>query len=180
MAITLSTVYLLMLYGLYVPDWKYHIPIEASSSSRVEVFTVGLLTLRIQEILWPEPTCIFLFYTLSIALKVKCGVRADTGPACNAAGMIDRAVLGIQRLYRKPIYARTEVIFPWNLHTRILLSFFFLILGSQCYFSLAAMQHQLTRLWSTSSWCSFMVSSPLRSRRNFKVSLLLCTDRYCW
>lgn len=45
-----------------------------------------------------------------IALKVKCGVRADTGPACNAVGMIDRAVLGIERLYRKPIYARTEVI----------------------------------------------------------------------
>lgn len=44
------------------------------------------------------------------ALKVKCGVRGNTGPACNAAGMIDRAVLGIQHLYRKPIYARTEVI----------------------------------------------------------------------
>ncbi|KAH6815317.1 heparan-alpha-glucosaminide N-acetyltransferase-like protein [Perilla frutescens var. frutescens] len=40
--------------------------------------------------------------------RLKCGVRGDTGPACNAAGMIDRAVLGIQRLYRKPIYARTE------------------------------------------------------------------------
>ncbi|KAG6426666.1 hypothetical protein SASPL_110893 [Salvia splendens] len=75
-AFVLSTVYLLMLYGLYVPDWEYHIPIEASF--RAEVF------------------------------KVKCGVRANTGPACNAAGMLDRAVLGIQRLYRKPIYARTQ------------------------------------------------------------------------
>lgn len=55
-----------------------------------------------------------------IALQVKCGVRADTGPACNAVGMIDRAVLGIERLYRKPIYARTEVIYTslelMNLH----------------------------------------------------------------
>ncbi|KAJ6393285.1 hypothetical protein OIU77_022707 [Salix suchowensis] len=39
---------------------------------------------------------------------VKCGVRGDTGPACNANGMIDRTVLGIRHLYRKPIYARTK------------------------------------------------------------------------
>jgi hypothetical protein len=44
--------------------------------------------------------------------KVKCGVRGDTGPACNAGGMIDRTILGIQHLYRKPIYARTKVISP--------------------------------------------------------------------
>ena len=42
--------------------------------------------------------------------KVNCGVRGDTGPACNANGMIDRTVLGIRHLYRKPIYARTKVI----------------------------------------------------------------------
>jgi heparan-alpha-glucosaminide N-acetyltransferase len=41
--------------------------------------------------------------------KVKCGVRGTTGSACNAVGMIDRTVLGIQHLYRKPIYARTKV-----------------------------------------------------------------------
>ncbi|XP_004489126.1 uncharacterized protein [Cicer arietinum] len=39
--------------------------------------------------------------------SVKCGVRADTGPACNVVGMIDRKILGIQHLYRRPIYART-------------------------------------------------------------------------
>ncbi|KAL6551261.1 hypothetical protein OROMI_021749 [Orobanche minor] len=38
---------------------------------------------------------------------VKCGVRGDTGPACNAAGMIDRMILGVNLLYRRPIYART-------------------------------------------------------------------------
>ncbi|MED6206373.1 hypothetical protein PIB30_026078 [Stylosanthes scabra] len=37
---------------------------------------------------------------------VKCGVRGDTGPACNAVGMIDRKILGIHHLYKKPIYAR--------------------------------------------------------------------------
>lgn len=75
-AFVLTAVYLLMLYGLYVPDWEYHIPVGASSGAQ--------------------------------AFSVKCGVRGNTGPACNAAAMIDRAVLGIQRLYRKPIYARTE------------------------------------------------------------------------
>lgn len=38
--------------------------------------------------------------------SVKCGVRGDTGPACNVVGMIDRTILGIQHLYRRPIYAR--------------------------------------------------------------------------
>ncbi|OVA03075.1 Protein of unknown function DUF1624 [Macleaya cordata] len=40
--------------------------------------------------------------------SVKCGVRGDTGPACNAVGMIDRKMLGIQHLYKRPIYARTK------------------------------------------------------------------------
>ncbi|KAL5064948.1 hypothetical protein RYX36_026685 [Vicia faba] len=38
--------------------------------------------------------------------SVKCGVRGDTGPACNVVGIIDRSLLGIQHLYRRPIYAR--------------------------------------------------------------------------
>ncbi|XP_051122606.1 uncharacterized protein LOC127245648 isoform X2 [Andrographis paniculata] len=71
----ITSVYLMLLYGLYVPDWEYQLPFGDS---------VGATT-----------------------FKVQCSVRGDTGPACNAAGMIDRAVLGIQHLYRKPIYART-------------------------------------------------------------------------
>ncbi|KAJ4840145.1 hypothetical protein Tsubulata_000220 [Turnera subulata] len=76
-ALVLITIYLSLLYGLYVPDWEYRIPAGAPSSS-AETFSV------------------------------KCGARGDTGPACNAAGMIDRAILGSHHLYRKPIYARTE------------------------------------------------------------------------
>ncbi|ONK56303.1 uncharacterized protein A4U43_C10F6390 [Asparagus officinalis] len=41
-------------------------------------------------------------------LQVKCGVRGDTSPACNAVGMIDRKIMGIQHLYKRPVYARTE------------------------------------------------------------------------
>lgn len=56
-----------------------------------------------------------------VALKVKCHTRGDTGPACNAAGMIDRTILGIQHLYRKPIYARTEVNLVFETKTCVLL-----------------------------------------------------------
>ncbi|XP_058092794.1 uncharacterized protein LOC131239211 isoform X2 [Magnolia sinica] len=75
-AIVLTTMYMSLLYGLYVPDWEYQI--SGSSSSAPKTFSV------------------------------KCGVRGDTGPGCNAVGMIDREVLGIQHLYKRPIYARTK------------------------------------------------------------------------
>uniref|UniRef100_A0A0E0KQ62 Heparan-alpha-glucosaminide N-acetyltransferase catalytic domain-containing protein n=1 Tax=Oryza punctata TaxID=4537 RepID=A0A0E0KQ62_ORYPU len=39
---------------------------------------------------------------------VKCGARGDTGPGCNAVGMIDRKILGIQHLYGRPVYARSK------------------------------------------------------------------------
>ncbi|XP_019189353.1 PREDICTED: heparan-alpha-glucosaminide N-acetyltransferase-like isoform X2 [Ipomoea nil] len=83
MAFVLIAIYLSLLYGLYVPDWEYQIPAEMVSSDT--------------KIL-----------SHSLPFKVKCGVRGDTGPACNAAGMVDRTVLGIQHLYRRPIYARTK------------------------------------------------------------------------
>ncbi|XP_062155323.1 uncharacterized protein LOC133863394 isoform X1 [Alnus glutinosa] len=77
LALMLTALYLSLLYGLYVPDWDFQIPIGTSSSTP-ELFTV------------------------------KCGVRGDTGPACNAVGMIDRKILGIQHLYKRPVYARTQ------------------------------------------------------------------------
>lgn len=76
-ALILTLFYLSLLYGFYVSDWEYQIPIGPSSSA---------------------PTI----------YSVKCGVRGDTGPGCNAVGMIDRNLLGIQHLYRKPVYARTK------------------------------------------------------------------------
>ncbi|KAF5746341.1 Heparan-alpha-glucosaminide N-acetyltransferase [Tripterygium wilfordii] len=75
--LVLSVIYLSLLYGLYVPDWEYQIPVETSSSAP-KIFSV------------------------------KCGTRGNTGPACNAVGMIDRKVLGIRHLYLKPVYARTK------------------------------------------------------------------------
>jgi heparan-alpha-glucosaminide N-acetyltransferase len=78
LALLLTTLYLSLSYGLYVPDWDFQVPINGNSSSAPKLFTV------------------------------KCGVRGDTGPACNAVGMIDRKILGIRHLYGRPVYARTQ------------------------------------------------------------------------
>ncbi|URE12285.1 hypothetical protein MUK42_24690 [Musa troglodytarum] len=43
-----------------------------------------------------------------LQLYVRCGVRGDTGPACNAVGMIDRQIFGIQHLHRRPVYERSK------------------------------------------------------------------------
>ncbi|XP_043707844.1 heparan-alpha-glucosaminide N-acetyltransferase-like [Telopea speciosissima] len=76
-AFVLTSTYLALLYGLYVPGWEYQIQSKNSSAT-------------------PK------------SFSVKCGVRGDTGPACNAVGMIDRKVLGVRHLYRRPVYARTK------------------------------------------------------------------------
>ncbi|KAG9442780.1 hypothetical protein H6P81_018634 [Aristolochia fimbriata] len=77
-ALSLSAIYLGLLYGLYVPDWKFKGPesIAAASSSSAN----------------------YTIYT------VKCGVRGNLGPACNSAGMIDRSILGLEHLHTKPVY----------------------------------------------------------------------------
>ncbi|XP_077212358.1 uncharacterized protein LOC143847424 [Tasmannia lanceolata] len=76
-AFILSTMYMSLLYGLYVPDWKYQVP-SGSSTDAPKTFSV------------------------------ECEVRGDTGPACNAVGMVDRKIFGIQHLYKRPTYARTK------------------------------------------------------------------------
>ncbi|KAF0897017.1 hypothetical protein E2562_031317 [Oryza meyeriana var. granulata] len=73
--LVLVVTYLVISYGLHVPDWEYEI---TSPDSTVKHFLV------------------------------KCGVKGDTGPGCNAVGMIDRSVLGIQHLYTRPVYLKTK------------------------------------------------------------------------
>ncbi|RRT50612.1 hypothetical protein B296_00026942 [Ensete ventricosum] len=41
--------------------------------------------------------------------QVKCGVRGDLDPACNAVGYVDRAVWGINHLYAQPVWIRSRV-----------------------------------------------------------------------
>ncbi|XAR59847.1 Heparan-alpha-glucosaminide N-acetyltransferase [Bertholletia excelsa] len=75
-ACALLVLYLGLSYGLYVPDWQFE---DLSSTS-----------------LLPDNS--------SLVYMVKCSTRGDLEPACNAAGMIDRYVIGINHLYTKPVY----------------------------------------------------------------------------
>lgn len=125
----LTTIYMVLLYGLYVPDWEYQIPSE-SSSVAPKTFSVSsnnfqpfpcygdsvLTCYRLISLCNTLLTSFVFLMKLSnldtnLYLKIKCGVRGDTGPSCNAVGMIDRKVLGIQHLYKRPVYARSKVWF---------------------------------------------------------------------
>ncbi|KAM7276546.1 hypothetical protein ACFE04_018412 [Oxalis oulophora] len=80
-AILLCSVYLALLYGLYVPDWTFETP--------------GIN----QSVFGSES---------QISSTVKCGVRGSLEPSCNAVGFIDRVILGEHHLYQHPIYKRTK------------------------------------------------------------------------
>lgn len=77
-SILLCSVYLCLLYGLYVPNWKF----EHSN------------------LLWSS--------RLSIIENVHCEVRGSLEPPCNAVGFIDRLILGKDHIYQRPVYRRTE------------------------------------------------------------------------
>lgn len=66
-----------LLYGLHVPDWQFDASLSTSSLPPIQAGNV---------------------YT------VNCSVRGDLGPACNSAGMIDRYILGLDHLYKKPVF----------------------------------------------------------------------------
>ncbi|GKV46300.1 hypothetical protein SLEP1_g53291 [Rubroshorea leprosula] len=47
---------------------------------------------------------VFLIYMIT----VKCGMRGHFGPACNAVGYVDRAVWGVNHLYKSPVWQRLK------------------------------------------------------------------------
>ncbi|XP_023736364.1 uncharacterized protein LOC111884285 isoform X1 [Lactuca sativa] len=75
--ILLLAIYMGLTYGLYVADWQFKDLHSLSSLISENGSTIRTVT---------------------------CSVRGDLGPACNAAGMIDRYILGIDHLYQKPAY----------------------------------------------------------------------------
>ncbi|KAJ6796122.1 putative heparan-alpha-glucosaminide N-acetyltransferase isoform X1 [Iris pallida] len=81
-AILLSSVYIGLLYGLYVPNWEFRVPNNNSTLS-VPNYGLGIQT-------------------------VQCGISGSLGPPCNAVGLIDRLVLGEKHLYKNPVYKRTK------------------------------------------------------------------------
>lgn len=40
--------------------------------------------------------------------RIKCSVKGDLGPACNAVGYLDRTIMGINHVYVNPVYRRTK------------------------------------------------------------------------
>ncbi|KAG9440032.1 hypothetical protein H6P81_020197 [Aristolochia fimbriata] len=79
LACLLSSLYLGLLYGLYVPNWEFNLPSMAASGQLDGESRV-----------------------------VQCGVRGSLEPPCNAVGMIDRLILGEKHLYQRPVYRRTK------------------------------------------------------------------------
>ncbi|KAK1278700.1 hypothetical protein QJS04_geneDACA007140 [Acorus gramineus] len=81
-AILLCSVYLGLLYGLYVPNWEFEIP---SPDSSLLLQNIG-----------------------SVTSNVFCGIRGSLQPPCNAVGLVDRVLLGEKHLYQRPVYRRTK------------------------------------------------------------------------
>ncbi|GER44341.1 hypothetical protein STAS_21238, partial [Striga asiatica] len=79
--ILLSSLYMTLLYGLYVPDWAF----DESSLSTILPTSHG-----------------------ASRKTVHCGIRGNLQPPCNVVGFIDRIVLGEKHLYQRPVYRRTK------------------------------------------------------------------------
>ncbi|XP_076885197.1 uncharacterized protein LOC143534643 isoform X2 [Bidens hawaiensis] len=79
--VLLGVLYMVLLYGLYVPDWEFEV-VNGNSSLSVPNGTETQV--------------------------VHCGVRGSLEPPCNAVGLIDRFLLGESHLYQRPVYKRTE------------------------------------------------------------------------
>ncbi|XP_065860382.1 uncharacterized protein [Euphorbia lathyris] len=75
---TLCSLYICLLYFLFVPNWEFEAP-------------------NINQYGYESRT-----------LTVNCGVRGSLEPPCNAVGLIDRFFLGEHHLYQRPVYRRTE------------------------------------------------------------------------
>ncbi|KAH1073935.1 hypothetical protein J1N35_026263 [Gossypium stocksii] len=77
-ATLLLSLYMCLLYGIYVPDWEFQSPSLTLSTNGPHTQIVH------------------------------CGVRGSLEPPCNAVGYIDRYFLGEQHLYQRPVYRRTK------------------------------------------------------------------------
>ncbi|XP_057995184.1 uncharacterized protein LOC131168882 isoform X1 [Hevea brasiliensis] len=77
-SLLLCSLYLCLLYGLYIPNWEFEAP-------RMNLFGYG-----------------------SGTQIVICGLRGSLEPPCNAVGLVDRFFLGEHHLYQRPVYRRTK------------------------------------------------------------------------
>ncbi|KAI3864644.1 hypothetical protein MKX03_009164 [Papaver bracteatum] len=82
LVVLLCSLYVGLLYGLYVPDWEFK-SLSTNSNSSVANYSSG-------------------------NQMVNCNVRGSLAPPCNAVGLIDRILLGEKHLYQRPVYRRTK------------------------------------------------------------------------
>eukprot|EP00897_Mesotaenium_endlicherianum_P000192 jgi/Mesen1/10173/ME000076S09678 len=95
--------YLGFTYMLKVPDWEFTPPpqpspvaaattaMSAAASQLASALQLGRQLAATNVTTW----------------KVTCGVAGELSPACNAAGYLDRTILGIRHMYQHPAYQRT-------------------------------------------------------------------------
>ncbi|XP_057964319.1 uncharacterized protein LOC131155302 [Malania oleifera] len=81
-AVLLCSIYMSLLYGLYVPNWEYEVPFS--------------------------DTTLLMSNNESSTQIVHCGVRGSLTPPCNSVGFVDRFLLGESHLYQRPVYRRTK------------------------------------------------------------------------
>ncbi|XP_078439132.1 uncharacterized protein LOC144709445 isoform X2 [Wolffia australiana] len=79
-AILLCSVYMGLIYGLYIPDW----------------------TFEVSQRIFAEQSHLYQ------SEFVSCEVRGSLEPPCNAVGLVDRFFLGEKHLYQRPVYRRTK------------------------------------------------------------------------
>ncbi|KAG2624754.1 heparan-alpha-glucosaminide N-acetyltransferase-like [Panicum virgatum] len=82
MAMMITTLYVALVFGLYVPNWEFKVKISDPTFST----PISLVEMR----------------------TIHCGVRGSLGPPCNAVGLVDRVLLGENHLYKNPVYKRTK------------------------------------------------------------------------
>ncbi|KAF7120498.1 hypothetical protein RHSIM_Rhsim13G0006700 [Rhododendron simsii] len=101
-AFLLVLVYMSLLSGLYVPDWNYEVlSTNTSSTSRYGSGT---------QILISDDNTNLYGLASRLCYRVHCGMRGSLEPACNAVGLVDRFILGVDHLYQHPVYRRTKIL----------------------------------------------------------------------
>ncbi|XVF55534.1 hypothetical protein PTKIN_Ptkin06aG0043600 [Pterospermum kingtungense] len=78
----------LSIFIAYQWQWRVH---------RFFVYLITTYTLYVPD--WS-----FIDHNGGKMYTVKCGMRGHLGPACNAVGYVDREILGINHLYKSPVW----------------------------------------------------------------------------
>ncbi|KEH43211.1 heparan-alpha-glucosaminide N-acetyltransferase-like protein [Medicago truncatula] len=126
-SILLCSVYLCLLYGLYVPNWEFehsnllwpgrvstiqnvswHGFVSVSLSTEGIFMLSEIPSLSTEGIDGVNMQFGFLLLIVPAGTLVHCDMRGSLDPPCNAVGFIDRLILGEDHMYQRPVYRRTK------------------------------------------------------------------------